>query len=93
MSSAPFRAVLVLLVGLGLGIGGEARAGGNVDWSDYLEPPSAHPAKTADSAKPVRTAAKEPTSKAKKASHSTAKKHRAESRAKAKSSSRSGRRR
>ena len=93
MSSIPFRATLVLLIGLGLGMAGQARAGGNVDWSDYLEPASARTAKPADAAKPVRTAATEPTKKAKKGSHRATKKPRAESRAKTKSASRSGRHR
>ena len=89
MSSVPFRATLVLLIGLGLGMAGQARAGGSVDWSDYLEPPSARTAKTADAPKPVRVAAKEPTKKAKKAPQRATKKHRTGARAKAK---RSGRR-
>ena len=93
MSSVPFRATLVLLIGLGLAMAGQARAGGSVDWSDYLEPPSARTAKTADASKPVRVAAEEPTRKAKKASSRAPKKHRTESRAKAKRPGRSGRRR
>ena len=80
---------LVLLVGLG--IGKTARAGGKVDWSEYLEPPGAQqrPLKKEAVAQPAPVAS---APKAKKPSRAPAKK-RAESRAKAKRPpARSGRR-
>ncbi len=66
------RSLFALIVVLGLGLGQQARAGGNVDWSDYLEPPGART--------PVRatpTAAQRPAKAAaapKKASRTVAKK-------------------
>ena len=73
MLSRPLSALIVVLgVVLGLGLGEQARAGGSVDWSDYLEPPGARtpvratptvsqrPTKVAATPnKPTRTAAKQ----------------------------------
>jgi hypothetical protein len=93
MLSTIRRALLpALVLFVGLGIGNTARAGGKVDWSEYLEPPGAQqrPLKKEAVAAPEPVAS-EP--KAKKASRAPAKK-RAESRAKAKRQpARSGRRR
>lgn len=57
----------VLALVLGVGITREARAGGKVDWSDYLEPPGARPVpvKHVDTAPP--TEARAPSRATKKA--------------------------
>jgi hypothetical protein len=89
------RALLpALVLFVGLGIGRTARAGGKVDWSEYLEPPGAQqrPLKKEAVASPEAVAS-EPAPKAKKGSRAPAKK-KAESRTKAKRQpARSGRRR
>ena len=84
------RSLFALIVVLGLGLGQQARAGGSVDWSDYLEPPGART--------PVRatpTAAQRPATAAaapKQASRTVAKKT-GGSRTKAKAGVRAKRRR
>lgn len=79
---------VVVIISLGIGI--EARAGGKVDWSQYVEPAgyTAPTNKPASSQEPVKTAAAD-----KKPSRSVAKPHRAESRSKAKAPARKGRHR
>ena len=88
MRSSTWLAVLVLLVGLG--IGRDAGAGGKMDWSEYLEPAGSRPpAKAAPVQRPEKAAATQRT-----ASRSVAKKKSAESRSKkAKRSVRTKRRR
>jgi hypothetical protein len=84
------RSLFALIVLLGLGLGQQARAGGSVDWSDYLEPPGART--------PVRatpTTAQRPAKAAaapKKASRTVAKKSGSRNKAK-KAAVRSKRRR
>ncbi|MBA3461835.1 MAG: hypothetical protein H0T46_17880 [Deltaproteobacteria bacterium] len=77
----------VLVVFVGVGIPGDARAKPKVDWSEYLEPPGARPMKVKTS---ERVAAPEP--RAKEAKGKAAKAKTAE-RAKAKAKKKKGRRR
>lgn len=81
--------IAVLVVFVGVGIAGDARADRKVDWSEYLEPPGARPMKVKNSA-PV--AAPEP--RAKEAKGKAAKAKTAErAKAKAKAKKKKGRRR
>ena len=86
MLSRP-RWLAVLVVFVGVGIAGDARAERKVDWSEYLEPPGARPMKVRAS-EPV--AAAEPRAKAAKGKAAKAK---TAERAKTKAKKKKGRRR
>jgi len=76
------RWLSVIIVGmsvLGLGLGAEARAGGKVDWSEYLEPagsrtkPAQAPAPSAATSAATKAATKKSMPKAPTASRAKAK--------------------
>jgi hypothetical protein len=77
-----FTWLVVLALIVGLGGGREARAGGKVDWSDYLEPPGTRSSVTQRPAKATATP---------KASRAEAKKQTSRSKTKAKKTKRSAR--